>query len=208
MRRGNRSCNEELRMNRLLRIGSVLVGCLLVGAQAPAQTPFTYPTTREVNQVDLLHGVKVADPYRWLEDDVRKSEDVAGWVAAQNQVTFGYLKAIPERDAIQKRLTELWNFERYSAPFKVAGRYYFSKNDGLQNQSVLYTVDTLDGEPRVVLDPNKWSKDGTVALAGMSFSDDGKHLAYGVAEAGSDWVTWRVMNLATGKVLDDEVKWV
>lgn len=179
------------------------VGVLLAG-----DGPLTYPTTRRVEQVDDLHGVKITDPYRWLEDDVRKSPEVASWVASQNQVTFGYLKAIPEREAIQKRLTELWNFERYSPPFKVAGRYFFSKNDGLQNQSVLYTVDTLQGQPRVVLDPNQWSKDGTVALSGMSFSEDGKHLAYGVAEAGSDWITWRILNLNTGKVLDDEVRWV
>jgi prolyl oligopeptidase len=199
---------RNLAMSRHSRIVSVLLLGLCIGAFAAADTPLTYPTTRQIDQTDVIHGVKVADPYRWLEDDVRKSEDVAAWVAAQNQVTFGYLKAIPEREPLQKRLTELWNFERYSAPFKIAGRYFFSKNDGLQNQSVLYTVDTLDGEPRVVIDPNKWSKDGTVALSGLSFSDDGKHLAYGVAEAGSDWMTWRVQNLATNKVLDDEVKWV
>ncbi len=195
-------------MRRSSRIAFLLAGALFTGAFAAAQNPTTYPTTRQVDQVDTLHGVKVADPYRWLEDDVRKSEEVASWVAAQNQVTFGFLKAIPERDAIQKRLTELWNYERYSAPSKVAGKYYFSKNDGLQNQSVLYVADKPDGEPRVVLDPNTWSKDGTIALAGLALSDDGRYLAYGVAEAGSDWRTWRVLNLTTGKVLDDEVKWV
>jgi prolyl oligopeptidase len=122
---------------------------------------------------------------------VRKAPEVAAWVAAENGVTFAYLKAIPQRDAIRRRLTELWNYERYSTPHKVAGRYYFSKNDGLQNQSVLYALDRLDDEPRVVLDPNTWSKDGTVALTGTAFSDDGKYLAYGVADAGSDWQTWR-----------------
>ena len=157
--------------------------------------PLSYPKTRPVKQVDVYHGTKVADPYRWLEDDVRKSPDVAEWVAAQNKLTFAYLHAIPQREAIQKRLTELWNYERYSAPFKAGGRYFYTKNDGLQNQSVLYTLDSLDGEPRVLLDPNKWSKDGTVALAGMAISDDGKYLAYGVAEAGSDWQTWHVMDV-------------
>src|SRR5262249_22919162 len=124
------------------------------------------------------------------------------------EVTFAYLKSIPQREAIRKRLTELWNFERFTAPHKVAGKYFFSKNDGLQNQSVLHVSDTLDGAPRVVLDPNSWSKDGTVGLNGTAFSDDGRYLAYGVADAGSDWQTWRVLNLATNKVLDDEVKWV
>src|SRR5690242_17528491 len=153
----------------------------------------SYPPTKRINHTDDYHGVKVADPYRWLEEDVRKSKDVASWVAAENEVTFAYLKAIPEREPIKKRLTELWNYERYSAPHKVAGKYYFTKNDGLQNQSVLYVTDTLHGEPRLVLDPNTWSKDGTVALSGIAFGDDGKYLAYGVAEAGSDWQTWRVL---------------
>jgi prolyl oligopeptidase len=167
----------------------------------------TYPPTRRVDHVDVYHGTKVADPYRWLEDDVRKSPEVAAWVAAENHVTFDYLNTIPERGALKQRLTELMNYARYSAPHKVAGRYYFSKNDGLQNQSVLYGTDTLDGKPRVVLDPNKWSKDGTVALAGLDFSDDGKYLAYAVAEAGSDWRTWHVLALDSLKILDDEVKW-
>jgi prolyl oligopeptidase len=166
-----------------------------------------YPSTRRVDHVDIYHGVKVADPYRWLEDDVRKSPEVAAWVEAQNRVTFAYLKGIPEREGIHRRLTELVNYERYSSPQKVAGRYYYTKNDGLQNQSVLYVVDSLEAKPRVVLDPNKWSKDGTIALAGLEFSDDGKYLAYAVAEAGSDWRTWHVLALGPGKVLDDEVKW-
>jgi prolyl oligopeptidase len=185
----------------------VLAGGLVTAATAD-DSRIAYPQIRRIDHVDDYHGVKVADPYRWLEEDVRKSKDVASWVAAENEVTFAYLKAIPEREPIKKRLTELWNYERYSAPHKVAGKYYFTKNDGLQNQSVLYVTDTLHGEPRLVLDPNTWSKDGTVALAGIAFSDDGKYLAYGVAEAGSDWQTWSVLNLTTGKRLDDEVKWV
>ncbi|OAI47810.1 prolyl endopeptidase [Planctomycetaceae bacterium SCGC AG-212-F19] len=173
-----------------------------------ADGPLSYPSTKRTDVVDVLHGVKVADPYRWLEDDVRKSKDVADWVEAQNKVTFGYLKAIPERDAIVKRLTELWNYERYSAPFKTGGRYFYTRNDGLQNQSVLYTLDSLDGEPRVLIDPNTWSKDGTVALGNISVSEDGKYVAYSVAEAGSDWNTWRVLDFASGKQLGDEVRWV
>src|SRR5205814_4501066 len=110
-----------------------------------------YPTTRRVDHVDVYHGTRVPDPYRWLEDDLRKSSEVAEWVAAQNRVTSAYLNAIPEREAIQRRLTDLMNYERYTAPHKVAGRYYYSKNDGLQNQSVLYVIDSLQSQPRVVL---------------------------------------------------------
>jgi prolyl oligopeptidase len=167
-----------------------------------------YPPTKRIDHTDDYHGTKVADPYRWLEDDVRKYPEVAEWVAEQNKLTFSYLHAIPEREAIQKRLTELWNYERYSAPFKAGGRYFYSKNDGLQNQPVLYTLESLEGEPRVLLDPNKWSKDGTIALTGTEVSDDGKYLAYGVAESGSDWNTWHVLDVASGKVMADEVKWV
>jgi len=163
-----------------------------------------------VDQVDVLHGVKVADPYRWLEQDVRNSKEVADWVAAENKLTFGYLEAIPEREKIRARLTELWNFAQYSTARKEGGRYYFLKNDGLQNQAVLYRLDKLDGEPKVLLDPNKWSKDGTIALQipqGVSFSDDGKYVAYARAEAGSDWATWRVMEIESGKILPEELKW-
>lgn len=167
-----------------------------------------YPKTRRTDYTETHHGVKVPDPYRWLEDDVRKSKEVKDWVEAQNKITFGYLKKIPQREAIEKRLTELWNYEKYSAPFKAGGRYFIFRNDGLQNQDVLYTMPSLEGEQTVLMDPNKWSKDGTTALAGLALSDDGKYLAYGVAESGSDWRTWRVMDVASKKVLDDELKWV
>ncbi|HZY87995.1 MAG TPA: prolyl oligopeptidase family serine peptidase [Gemmataceae bacterium] len=185
-----------------------LCGLLALSLAAAGDGPIRYPETRRGDQVDVYHGTRVADPYRWLEDDVRRSSEVAAWVAAQNKVTSAYLNAIPQREAIRKRLTELWDYPRYSAPHKEGGRYFFSKNDGLQNQSVLYTMEALDGTPRVLLDPNKWSKDGTVALAGMAFSDDGKYLVYGVAEAGSDWTHWKALDVASGKVLDDEIKWV
>ena len=136
------------------------------------------------------------------------SAEVAAWVAEQNKVTEAFLGTIKERDAIKARLTALWNYERFSVPSKHGKRYFYSKNDGLQNQAVLYTVEPLDGEPRVLLDPNTWSKDGTVALAGLSETEDGEKLAYAVAEAGSDWNIWRVIDVATGKKHDDEVKWV
>jgi prolyl oligopeptidase len=195
-------------MRRSLPVVALAAAVLGLPA-AGAEEAMKYPPTKKVDQVDDYHGTKVADPYRWLEDDVRKSKEVADWVEAQNKVTFGYLGRIPQRKALQKRITELWNYERYSAPFKQGGRYFYTRNDGLQNQSVLYTTgESLDGEPRVLLDPNKLSKDGTVALSGLSVSPDGKRLAYSVAESGSDWTTWHVLDIDTGKVLDDVVKWV
>jgi prolyl oligopeptidase len=173
---------------------------------AAAEPALKYPTTKKVDQVDDHHGTKVADPYRWLEDDVRESKDVAAWVEAQNKVTFGYLEQIPERGYINERITELWNFEKFSAPSKRGGRYYYSHNSGLQNQYVLYVQDSLDGEARVLMDPNTWSDDGTVALAGTAFSDDGNYVAYGVQDAGSDWRTWKIMEINTGRTLDDELQ--
>jgi prolyl oligopeptidase len=167
-----------------------------------------YPETRRVEVVDDYHGTKVADPYRWLEEDVRKSKDVADWVEAQNRVTFEFLKSIPEREAIQKRITDLWNYEKISAPQRHGGRYFFSRNDGLQNQNVLFVQDSLDGEAKMLLDPNTWSKDGTVALSGAEVSDDARLVAYGVAAAGSDWNTWKVLDVSSGKTLDDELKWI
>jgi prolyl oligopeptidase len=167
-----------------------------------------YPQTKTVAQVDDYHGLSVADPYRWLEDDVRESNDVAQWVEAQNQVTQQFLGSIPQRAAINQRLTKLWNYERYSAPSKQGNEYVFSKNDGLQNQAVVYVQPNLKGTPRVLLDPNLWTKDGTIALAGLSFSDSGKLVAYAQSASGSDWTTWKVMEVATGKQLTDEVKWV
>jgi prolyl oligopeptidase len=184
-----------------------LTGLLVLSSVWAVDGPYKYPQARRGDVTDNYHGTKVADPYRWLEDDVRKSPEVEAWVKAQNEVTDAYLKEIPEREAIRKKLTELWNYEKISAPFKVGGKYFFRKNDGLQNQDVVYVMETLDSKPRVLLDPNGWTKDGTMALAGMAFSDDGKFLAYGVAEAGSDWNMWKVLHVPTGKVLDDEIRW-
>jgi prolyl oligopeptidase len=150
----------------------------------------------------------VADPYRWLEDDVYESAEVKAWVEAENKITNAYLQAIPEREGIQKRLTELWNYEKYTAPIKVGGKYFYRKNDGLQNQAVLFVLDKLDGDPRVLIDPNAWSKDGTIALGGTAVSPDARYLAYGVSEAGSDWETWKVLDIDSGKPFGDELKWV
>jgi len=172
------------------------------------EAPIKYPSTKQVDQVDTYHGSKVNDPYRWLEADVRESKEVAEWVEAENKVTFDYLRSIPQRDAIKKRITDLWNYEKVSAPSRHGPRYVFTKNDGLQNQAVYYTRETLDAEPQVLLDPNQWSKDGTVALAGLAFSEDGNYLAYGVSDAGSDWSGWKVMYVPTRKVLGDDIRWV
>lgn len=166
----------------------------------------TYPVTKTVDQVDIYHGVKVADPYRWLENP--DADDTKAWVDAQNKVTFEYLNQLPDRERIQKRLTELWNYEKYGMPFKRGERYFYYKNDGLQNQSVLYAIETLNAEPRVLLDPNTLSSDGTVALSGISISDDGSQLAYGLSKSGSDWQEWKVRDVVTGNDLSDEIKWV
>jgi prolyl oligopeptidase len=182
--------------------------CAMTLSTAAQDTNLVYPETKTVDQVDDFHGTKVDDPYRWLEDDVRESEDVAAWVEAENKLTFDYLKKIPGRDRIEKRITELWNYEKIGAPSKEGGRYYFSRNDGLQNQNVLYVQETLAAEPRILIDPNTWSKDGTVALAGTQCSDDGKYCAYGIQDGGSDWRTWRILEVESGKLLDDELKWI
>ncbi|MDJ0732851.1 MAG: prolyl oligopeptidase family protein [Nostocaceae cyanobacterium] len=171
-----------------------------------ADNRLTYPTSRKSNQVDNYHGVQVADPYRWLEDP--DSEETKDWVEAQNQVTFGYLQKIPIRDTIKQRLTKLWDYEKYGTPFKEGENYFYFKNDGLQNQSVLYTLKTLDAKPRVLIDPNKLSEDGTIALSGLSVSDDGKLLAYGLSTSGSDWQEWKVRDVETGKDLKDHLKWI
>jgi len=165
-----------------------------------------YPESRKTNVTDGYFGTTVADPYRWLEDD--KSEETAKWVEAQNKVTEDYLSQIPFRESIHKRLTQLWNYPRYGVPFKEVNHYFFFKNDGIQNQSVLYIQDSLKGTPRVFLDPNKLSPDGTVALGSYSVSKDGKYFAYAVATAGSDWNEIQVMETATGKKLEDKIEWV
>src|SRR5574341_1420459 len=160
------------------------------GKNQSMNKPFVYPQAKKVDRVDDYHGVKVADPYRWLEDP--DAPDSRAWIEAENKLTFGFLDRIPERAKIKDRLTKLWNYEKYGPPFKEGGCYFYFKNDGLQNQSVLYTLKSLDAEPRVLIDPNKLSKDGTVALSGYAVSEDGKYLAYGLSTSGSDWQEWKV----------------
>jgi prolyl oligopeptidase len=165
-----------------------------------------YPATRKVEVIDEIHGTKVPDPYRWLEDD--NAADTKAWVAAQNEVTEAFLSKLPDRDAIRGRLSALWNFERTGAPQEFGGKWFFTHNSGLQNQSVLKVADSLDGEGRLLLDPNTLSKDGTVALANFKPSEDGKLLGYSISRGGSDWNEILIRDVATGKDTGDHLKWV
>jgi prolyl oligopeptidase len=166
---------------------------------------FLYPTAKTVDVVDDYHGTKVVDPYRWLEDV--DSDETLAWVEAENEVTFDYLEKLPGREAIEERITKLWNYEKYGTPWRAGERYFFYKNDGLQNQSVLYVQEGLDGAPRVLIDPNTLSDDGTVALGGLSVNEEGTQLAYATSDAGSDWRTWHVRDITTGQDLEDEIRW-
>jgi prolyl oligopeptidase len=186
----------------------VLAATLALAPAAVASDRFEYPPSERGDVVDDHHGTKVADPYRWLEEDVRNSFKVRSWIDDQNRLTFGYLDGIPEREVIRERLMKLWDYERFAAPDMVAGKYYYTRNDGLQNQSVLYSVESLDAEPKIVLNPNEWSKSGTVALRKRSFSPDGRYMAYARSVSGSDWQEWFVRDLTTGKDLSDKLQWV
>ncbi|MCV3217224.1 prolyl oligopeptidase family protein [Plectonema radiosum NIES-515] len=172
----------------------------------PSEKHSPYPSSRKSDRVDDYHGTIVADPYRFLEDP--DSEETKAWVEAENKVTFGYLNEIPAREKIKQRLTKLWDYQKYSIPWKEGENYFYFKNDGLQNQSVLYTLKSLDGEPKVLLDPNKLSTDGTVALSGLSISENGKLLAYGLSSSGSDWQEWKVRDVETTEDLPDHLKWI
>jgi len=178
---------------------------------APAAGAITYPAAARGTVVDLHHGEQVPDPYRWLE--ALDAPQTRAWIAAQNALTERFLADAPRRESIKQRLTELWNFERYAddrggiVPVTAGGRIFYSKNDGLENQYVVYVQEGIDGAPRVLLDPNTLSSDGTVALSAVEPSRDGKHIAYSVADAGSDWVEWRVRDVATNQDLPDRVKW-
>ena len=167
---------------------------------------FNYPSSAKIDQIDHYHGISVADPYRWLEDP--SSQSTQAWIKAQNELTLDYLAKIPVRQKIQQRLTQLWDYEKYGIPFKRGERYFYSKNDGLQNQSILYTLTSLDGEPTVLIDPNQWSDDGTVSLSNYAVSDNGKFIAYGISSSGSDWQEWKVKDIETAEDLTDHLQWV
>ena len=169
------------------------------------KSKIVYPETKKVEVVEDYFGTKVADPYRWLEDET--SAETKAWIEAQNRVTFGYLDKIPYREKLKARLTELYNYPRISAPFRRGDTYFFTKNDGLQNQNVFYIQKGVNGTPEVFLDPNKFSADGTSVLSTFSLSKDGKYVAYGISQGGSDWTTLSVMEVATRKKLNDELNW-
>jgi prolyl oligopeptidase len=175
-------------------------------AASPELQP--YPPTRTGDVVEEKFGQQIADPYRWLENDVRVDEEVAQWVEAQNAVTDAYLEDLPLRDDFAARITELTDYERFGLPSEKGGRYFYTRNDGLQNQSVLYVRDGLDGTPRVLIDPNEWSEDDATALAGYTATQDGSKIAYLIQDGGSDWRTVKVMDVATGEVAEDNVEWV
>jgi prolyl oligopeptidase len=189
---------------------AVCTGALF--ASLSFSTPITfaqsldYPDTHKIDHVDIYHGTNVPDPYRWLEDD--RSEETTKWVKAENQVTFSYLDKIPYRAQVMKRLEQLFNYPKYSAPFRRGEYFFFFKNDGLQNQSVLYIQKGLDGTPELLLDPNKFSADGTSRLGAMEVSKDGKYCAYGISTGGSDWQEGHVLDVAARKVLPDDLKWL
>src|SRR5262245_42401324 len=181
----------------------VITNCTFINA---FETKIIYPQARLDNVVDDYFGTKVADPYRWLENP--DSPETRSWIEAENKITFGFLEKIPVREQIKTRMTKLWNYERYGILIQENGHYFYRKNSGLQNQSVLYYADTLTSEPKVLLDPNQLSSDGTVALQDMVSSNDAKLLAYGLAASGSDWTEWKVRDVASATDLSDDLKWL
>ncbi|HJU65849.1 MAG TPA: prolyl oligopeptidase family serine peptidase [Gemmatimonadaceae bacterium] len=189
-----------------LAFAIALLGGTAAAQSSPPATPIRYPVTATVDQVDNYHGTSVDDPYRWLEDT--DSPRTKSWIQAQNEVTFGYLGSIPERERIEARLTELWNYPKYGIPFKRGRDYFYFENTGLQNQSVLYVQRTLRGRPRVLLDPNKLSTDGTVALTTIDVTDNGEYMGYGISASGSDWQEFRVREVESARDLPDRLKWI
>jgi prolyl oligopeptidase len=182
------------------------LAAMALTASAAAQSGLQYPVTRTVDHVDVYHGTKVPDPYRWLEDD--NSPETKAWVEAQNKVTFAYLEKIPFRARLTERLKNLYNYAKYSAPSRKGDHFFFRKNDGLQNQSVLYIQKGIDGKPEVLIDPNSWSKDGTTILTAFVPSKDARLAVYGISRAGSDWQEYNVLDLTTRKPLTDKIEWV
>jgi len=195
-------------MNRNSALPCLALCTLALATASATDGPggFAYPATQRVDHADVYHGVRVEDPYRWLEDT--GSDTTKKWVEAENALSQPYLEAIPAREKIKQRLTELWNYERYDLPVKRGGRYFYTRNDGLQNQSVLYVADGLHSGPRVLLDPNQLSKDATISLGEFVPSPDGKLLAYSLSDGGTDWRTWKLRDVATGRDLPDELKFI
>jgi prolyl oligopeptidase len=190
---------------RALLAGAWLLICS--SAMAEDMKPVTYPETRRDEIVETLFGERIADPYRWLENDVRSDREVADWVSRQNAVTRGYLASLPQRDWFERRIRDLMDYERFGLPTKAGGRYFYTRNSGLQNQAQLFVRKGLRGEARLLLDPNAWANDGATALDDWKPSEDGRYLLYSVQDGGSDWRILRVLDVASGKSLADEVRW-
>ena len=167
-----------------------------------------YPKSKSIDQIDEYHGIQVSDPYRWLEKNAHNNIEVKNWIAHQQAFTENYLSSIKSRELIKKRMTNIWNYERFGVPTKNKNKYVYSKNNGLQNHSVIYIGDKIHDSSRILFDPNNWSDDGTVSLAGMSFSNNGSHVAYGISASGSDWKTWKIRTIIDNKDLEDELKWI
>ncbi|MFM9852698.1 MAG: prolyl oligopeptidase family serine peptidase [Sphingomonadaceae bacterium] len=195
-------------LRALLAITLFATSSPVLAEPTPERPLPAYPHTRATDLVEPQFGDNVADPYRWLENDVRVDSEVRDWVSGQNKVTQAYLDTLPGRDTFAARMKTLFNFERYGVPRKAGRRYFYTRNDGLQNQSVLYVRDGLDGTGRVLIDPNKWAKDGATALAEWAPSDDGNLLVYAIQDGGTDWRTLRIIDVARGESLDDQIKWV
>lgn len=189
-----------------LLVLTLISGCSVESTHRAEESGLAYPPTKRVDQVDVYHGTRVADPYRWLED--LDSAETRAWVDAQNALSQPYLEAIPARERIKQRLTELWNYERYDIPVKRGNRYFYLRNDGLQNQSVLYVAEGLEAPGRVLLDPNTLSEDATIALGEFVPSPDGKLVAYSLSDGGSDWRTWHIRNVETGEDLPDVLRFI
>ncbi len=187
------------------RLLLMLIAAMAISCSQPDAPTLTYPVAKKVDQTDEFFGTKVADPYRWLESS--DTPDARAWIDAENKVTFDYLAQIPDRAKIKARLTDIWNYERFGAPSREGAWYVFARNTGLQAQAVIYKTRNLTAPPEVLIDPNALSKDGTVALGSTSFTRDGRYMAYSVAASGSDWIEWRVRDVATSQDLPDLVKW-
>src|SRR5215831_10630106 len=200
--KGSRARVSAMRRSSYLCLG-LLFG---LASSAPAVPRIQYPETKRTDVVDDYFGTKVPDPYRWLED--ADSPETLKWIKQENELTQSYLQKLPDRALFRERLTNLLNFERYTVPVWGGHRYIYGKNEGLQNQSVIYTLEALNDTPQVLLDPNKMASDGTVAISSTAVSDDGRLVAYGLAASGSDWNTIRIRDIASGKDLPDLVPWV
>jgi len=208
-------------LSALALAGLAAVGCTTTSSLTSSASPtpttrharsaglgpaLSYPDAKTVAHTDTYHGVRVADPYRWLEGDA-DSPDVRAWIESENALTFSWLGSVPAREEITRRMTALWDYEKFGMPWKEGGKYFYTYNDGLMNQSQLFVMDSLDAEPRLLLDPNTLSADGTIATGGYSVSPDGRYLAYSISDGGSDWREWKVRDVATGRDLPDLIKW-